>query len=90
ISLRKAFVELEIGDFKQLETIDFIAGRSEFHISANLVLDLMTKIPGLENLTFDDCLQAAPIAEVEGIKVPFLHINQLILAKEATKRPKFD
>ncbi|MFN0050379.1 MAG: hypothetical protein ACKVOU_14750, partial [Cytophagales bacterium] len=42
ISLRKAFVELEIGDFKQLETIDFIAGRSEFHISANLVLDLMT------------------------------------------------
>ncbi len=87
-NLRKAFSELELGDLKAIETMEFLAGWTDFRISSDLVLDLMTNIPGLETLSFDECLSLASIGDIEGVKVPFLHLNHLIMAKEATKRPK--
>lgn len=33
-------------------------------------------------------LAMANIAELEGVKVPFLHVNQLIANKKAVNRPK--
>lgn len=86
--LRTAFIDLDIGDFKEIETIDFIAGWTEFRVSNYLRLDLMSKIPGLEQIGFEECLKMASIAEIEGIKVPFLHLNHLIEAKKATASPK--
>lgn len=50
-------------------------------------MDLMTSLKGVD-LSFDECLRMAPVAEIEGIKVPFLHINQLIDNKRAVNRPK--
>ncbi len=50
-------------------------------------MDIMTSMKGVA-LSFDECLQLAPIAEIEGVKVPFLHINQLIDNKKAVNRPK--
>jgi hypothetical protein len=47
----------------------------------------MTSLKGV-SLTFDECLQMAPVAEIETVKVPFLHINQLIENKKAVNRPK--
>ena len=43
---------------------------------------------GLEGYSFDECLQVATIAEIENVKVPFLHINQLIANKKAVNRSK--
>lgn len=48
----------------------------------------MTEMKGLENQSFDECLRNARIADLDGIKVPFLHINDLIANKKAVFRPK--
>ncbi len=85
--LRKAFVEIGYGDVPQLETMEFIPGWTNFYI-AGVELDVMTNMKGLENLTFEECLQQASIAELDGVKIPFLHINQLIQNKRTVNRPK--
>ncbi len=51
-------------------------------------LDVMVDMKGLENLSFDDCLQMASIAIIANVPVPFLHINHLIQNKKAVNRPK--
>jgi hypothetical protein len=51
-------------------------------------LDIMTGLKGLEDYSFDECLSLAVWAEIEDIRVPFLHLNQLMAAKEAANRPK--
>ena len=86
--LRSAFNALGYGDLPMIETIEFIPGWTSFFIGGGIQLDILTKMKGLENLTFNDCLVKASVAELEGIKVPFLHINQLIINKKATNRPK--
>ena len=43
---------------------------------------------GLENYTFDECLQMASIADIDNVKIPFLHINQLIENKRTVNRLK--
>jgi len=77
--LRKAFVLSSLGDIPQLETMDFIAGWTDFHLNNGLRLDILTHMKGLENYSFDECLELASIAEIEGIHIPFLHINQLLI-----------
>jgi hypothetical protein len=48
----------------------------------------MTKMKGLEEYTFDDCYSIALISDLNGIAVPFFHINHLIQNKKAVNRPK--
>jgi hypothetical protein len=48
----------------------------------------MTSMKGLESLSFDDCYESARIADLDGVLVPFLHINHLIANKKAVGRPK--
>ncbi|WP_461452276.1 hypothetical protein [Mucilaginibacter sp.] len=43
---------------------------------------------GLENYIFDECLSMASIAEIDGVNIPFLHINQIIINKKIVNRPK--
>lgn len=88
IKLRKAFKELGYGDFPCLEKMEFVPGWTRFYIAHQLELDIMTTMKGLEQYTFQDCLNCASIADFEGIQVPFLHINQLILNKKVVNRPK--
>ena len=51
-------------------------------------LDILIDMRGLEGYTFDECLKMASIADIEGIHIPFLHINQLIENKKQVNRPK--
>jgi len=51
-------------------------------------LDIMTSMKGLENISFSECLSLASIADLEGVGVPFLHINHLIDNKKIVNRPK--
>lgn len=69
-------------------TIDFIAGWTNFYIGNSISIDIITAMKGLEQYTFDECLEMASVAEILDVKVPFLHLNQLIENKKITNRPK--
>lgn len=51
-------------------------------------MDIMTSMKGLENIPFNECFEMASIASLEGVNVPFLHINHLIINKKIVNRPK--
>jgi hypothetical protein len=87
-NLRKAFSELGYGDFASLETMQFVPGWTNFYIGGGIELDIMTNMKGLENISFGESLEMASIADLEGTKVPFLHINHLITNKKIVNRPK--
>jgi predicted nucleotidyltransferase len=86
--LRKAFIACDLGDYPMLETMQFVTGWTDFHLNNSLRLDIITEMKGLEDYSFDECLQMASVADIENVSVPFLHINQLIRNKEAVNRPK--
>lgn len=87
-NLRKAFKELNYGDYPSLETMQFVPGWTSFYIDNEIELDIMTSMKGVEDLSFLECLEIASVADLEGIEVPFLHINHLIENKKAVNRPK--
>jgi len=87
-ALRSAFINCGIGDYPMLEYMQFVAGWTDFHLNNNLRLDIIIDMKGLEGYTFDECLQMASVADIENVKIPFLHINQLIENKKAVDRPK--
>jgi hypothetical protein len=86
-NLRRAFADLRYGDFASLETMKFVPGWTTFY-AAGIELDIMTEMKGLEEIGFDECLHSAFVADIDGLKIPFLHINQLINNKKAVNRPK--
>ena len=88
INLRAAFKQIGIGDFPQIETMQFVAGYTDFTISYDLRLDVMTSIKGLENANFDELLQNATIVYLNEFPVYFIDYDSLILAKKATNRLK--
>ena len=88
INLSAAFKQIGIGDFPQIETMQFVAGYTDFTISYDLRLDVMTSIKGLENANFDELLQNATIVYLNEVPVYFIDYDSLILAKKATNRLK--
>jgi hypothetical protein len=87
-NLRTSFSELGYGDYSSLETMPFVPGWTSFYIGGGIELDIMTSMKGLENISFNECLEMASIADLEGVEVPFLHINHLIENKKIVNRPK--
>jgi hypothetical protein len=87
-NLRKAFDEYGIGDIELLEEINFVPGWTNFHLNNGLRLDIITDMKGLEQYSFDECYELASIAEIEDVRIPFLHINHLIQNKKAIGREK--
>ncbi len=86
-NLRKAFIELGYGDYASIETMQFVPGWTSFY-AAGIELDIMTEMKGIENESFESCYAKASISNLEGVLVPFLHINHLIANKKAVNRPK--
>ncbi|HPN18255.1 MAG TPA: nucleotidyltransferase [Chitinophagales bacterium] len=70
------------------EELKFIPGWANFYIGKGVALDILIDMKGLEDFTFDECLELATVAEIETVKVPFLHINHLIVNKKAVNRSK--
>ncbi len=85
---RTAFKEYSGIDYFMMERMQIIPGWTPFNLNNGFKLDLLTSMKGLENLSFDDCLRQANIAEIDDVIVPFLHINHLIVNKKAVNRPK--
>lgn len=70
------------------QELQFVPGWTDFYIGPGIMLDIMTIMKGIEDISFEQALEQAKIAEIEKIPVPFLHINQLIQNKKAVNRPK--
>lgn len=85
--LRQAFADLQYGDYESIETMQFVPGWTSFY-AAGVELDIMTEMKGIEDLTFQTCLEMASVFDLAGVMVPFLHINHLIANKKAVNRPK--
>lgn len=86
-NFRAAFKELKYGDYPSLETMQFVPGWTTFY-AAGIELDIMTAMKGLEDEQFEQCYAMSNKADIDGIIVPFLHINHLIANKKAVNRPK--
>ena len=87
-NLRLALKQSGIGDFENMSTIQFIPGWTDISLNFNLRLDIMTSVKGLENITFEQLLEKAYIAEINDIPVYFIDYENLIIAKKAANRPK--
>jgi len=85
-NLASAFSELGYGNIS-FDEIQFVPGWTNFYIGTGVLLYIMTSLKGVD-LSFDECLQMAPVAGIEGVMVPFLHINHLIQNKKVVNRPK--
>lgn len=85
--LRKAYKAYINIDFESLETIQFVPGWVNFPLHNGSVLDIQTSMKGIE-ASFDECFKCANFCDVQGVKVPVLHINHLIANKKAVARPK--
>jgi len=87
-NLREAFIEIGIGDFEAFETMQFVAGWTEFNLDYGMRLDLMTNIKGLEDKPFDELLNVATIVFLNEIPVYFIDFKNLIISKKAANRLK--
>jgi hypothetical protein len=86
--LRIVFQECDMGDYFMMERLQFVPGFNDFRLNNGLRVDIMVNMKGLEAFTFEECLQQATVADIEGLLVPFLQINQLIENKKAVNRSK--
>lgn len=86
-NLGKALEQFGYGELS-FDELDFVPRWTDFYIGAGVRLDIMMTMIGLENISFEEAYSNASIAQIEDLKVPFLHINQLIENKKATNRPK--
>lgn len=87
-NMRLAFKAYGMGDFFMLATMQIVPGWTNFHLNNGVRLDLMVDMKGLEGYSFDECYQMSNKADIDGLIVPFLHINHLITNKKAVNRPK--
>lgn len=88
VKLREAIKQAGIGDFENLNTMQFVPGWTDIALDFNLRLDIMTSVKGLENNSFEQLLEKAYIIEISDIPVYFLDYENLIIAKKAANRPK--
>jgi hypothetical protein len=86
--LRACLADLNLGDFEALETMDFIPGWTSISLFSGIELDIMTYLKGYPQEAFNECLALASLAEINGICIPFLHINHLIREKKLVNREK--
>lgn len=86
--LRSAMKEYSDIDYFMLETMQIIPGWTTFNLNNGIRIDFITDMKGLEEFSFEDCLSMASVADIDGVKVPFLHINHLIANKKVVNCPK--
>lgn len=80
--------DLNLGDYKNIELMDFLPGWSAISMSSGFELDIMTRLNSFTEKNFDECYHEAPIAVIYEIPIRFLHINHLIQEKKSCGRPK--
>jgi len=87
-ALAKAFEKMFDSDFSSFATMQFIPGWTALRFDSGFEIDIMTTVKGLENVSFSECFDCAPVTDVFEIPVRFLHYNHLIQSKEAAGCPR--
>jgi len=87
-NLALALDKLKIAPKDVVMKIQFIPGWTQMSLRGGFPLDIITELKGMEDYSFDECLSLATWADIENIKVPFLHLNHLLTAKKAANRLK--
>jgi Nucleotidyl transferase of unknown function (DUF2204) len=88
MNLREALKQIGLGDFENINTMQFIPGWTDITLNFNMRLDLMTSVKGLEKSSFKELLDKAYITEISNVPVYFIDYENLIIAKKAANRPK--
>lgn len=86
--LSQAFNEIYGYEIPGVETMQFVAGWSTISLPNGFPLDILVNMKGLEEFTYDECLEAATDFDVEGTIFKVLHYNHLLANKKAAGRPK--
>ena len=81
-------MEIGLGDLEGLQTSQLIPGWTNITLSSGMELDIMTELAGFKDVDFENCYESAPIAEIQNVKIRFLHLNHLITNKKAAGRSK--
>jgi hypothetical protein len=63
------------------ESVSFVNGGACFYLNIELPLYIMVTLKGLGEQGFDNCFRGSTLADLDGIKMPFVHINELIIKK---------
>ena len=87
-NFRQAFKKYSDIDYFMLDEMQIVPGWTFFNLNNGVRLDIMIDVKGLENYSFEQCLKMSSHADIDGVIVPFLHINHLIESKKAANRPK--
>jgi hypothetical protein len=87
-NLAAAFTEMFGEDYSSFETLEFIPGWTSFRFESGFEIDIMTDVKGLGKENFNTCFEMAPVSDIVGVPVRFLHYNHLIRSKEAANRPR--
>jgi predicted nucleotidyltransferase len=89
---RKALVEaldlMGYGRMDALLRVPIIAGYCEIMMDDGFYVDLMTSIPGLDPNDYDVQFERRKINLIEGVQIPYINFNDLVVNKKATGRPK--
>ena len=88
IKLRLALKAIGLGDFEEIEHLQFIPGWTDFTLDHGMRLDILTQVKGLENKSFDELLKLATVVLIDETPVNFIDYKNLIIAKKAANRPK--
>jgi len=89
---RKAMIEalekLGYGRMEELLRVPLLAGYCEIMMDDGMYIDLMSDIPGLDSIDFDIQFDRKTLTEVDGILIPFISFQDLLINKEKTGRTK--
>jgi len=86
--LRKAFKEIGLGDFEEIERIEFLPGWTDFALGYGLRLDIMTAIKGFDQKAFEELYKSSELTYINEVPVRFIDYKNLIASKKATNRAK--
>jgi hypothetical protein len=87
-ALRSALQDAGIGDFEQLETLEFVPGFTTIYLNEFIELDFFTDLKFYTKKDFAECYTLAETAVIENISIKFLHIDHLLFEKQTANRPK--
>ena len=89
---RKAMIEalekLGYGRMEELLKVPLLAGYCEIMMVDGMYIDLMADIPGLDSIDFDIQFDRKTLTEVDGILIPFISFQDLLINKKKTGRTK--
>lgn len=87
-NLRKALKDIGLGDFEQIESMEFIPGWTDFSVGPGLRLDVMTSVKGINEKDFDELYQLSETTMIDNTPVRVIDYKNLIKTKQSSNRTK--